>query len=73
MPQNDSLSFSEAYGLSLIAKNPQRDWSIVITNLGDDAKQIAKEMIAPGSARGDVKSAAKELLRLAEELRQNHY
>ena len=67
-----SFSFADAYGLGLIAKNPRgEDWSEIVTHLSEDARQIAHEIITPGSASRDARSAAKELLGLAEKVRND--
>ena len=66
------LSFADAYGLGLIAKNPNgSDWSEIVNHLSDDARQIAKEIIAPGSQHRNASRAAKELLDLAEKVRND--
>lgn len=66
-----SFSFADAYGLGLIAKNPRNDWSEIVKHMSEHAQQIAFEMINPGSGSRNAKSAAQELLNLAEKLRTN--
>ena len=66
-----SFSFADAYGLGLIARNPHNDWSDIVSHLSDDAQQIALEIIKPGSGPRHAKSAARELLNLAERVRSN--
>jgi hypothetical protein len=62
-----SITFADAYGLGLIAKNPQgKDWSEIRQNLSDEAQRIAEAIIMPGSApEDDAKSAAQEWVDLA--------
>jgi len=64
-----SFSFADAYGLGLIAKNPADDWTEIVTHLSAGAREIAREIITPGSAPREVKSAARDLLTLAERVR----
>ena len=65
------FSFEDGYGLGLIAKNPNRDWTLIVAHLSEDARKIADEIIRPGNARGEVKSAADDLLKLAENVRNS--
>ena len=65
------FSFEDAYGLGLIARNPNRDWTLIISHLSEDARLIADEIIHPGNARGEVRSAADDLLKLAENVRNS--
>jgi len=60
-----SLSFADAYGLGLIAKNPQGDdWSVIMANLSPNAREIAEAMLNDSGSR-EAKSAAKNLLTFA--------
>ena len=60
-----TLSFADAYGLELIAKNPKGDdWSVIIANLSDNAREIAQAMLDDSGPR-DARSAAKDLLTFA--------
>ena len=59
------LSFADAYGLGLIAKNPRGDdWSVILANLSDNAREIAQAMLNDSGSR-DAKSTAKDLLTFA--------
>jgi hypothetical protein len=69
MKRMDSLSFTDGYALSLIAQYPEDDWSTVTPDLSADAQKLAEAIIAPEHARGEVKSAAERLLKLAEKAR----
>ncbi|HEY0730276.1 MAG TPA: hypothetical protein VGD38_19480 [Pyrinomonadaceae bacterium] len=63
------LSFADAYGLGLIAKFPEDDWSEIRQHLSADAQKIAQELISPSSrASREVKSAANELRNLARKI-----
>ena len=64
-----SFSFADAYGLGLIAKSPTSDWKEILDNLSSDAKQLAREIIQPGSESREIQTAAQELLRIANEVR----
>ena len=57
------LTFSDAYGLTLIAKNLSGvDREEIKKYLSSDAQKIAEALINPGAASSkNVKSAAKEL------------
>lgn len=60
------LSFADAYGLGLIAKYPQDDWSVIREHLSVEAQKIAQELISPSNrASREIKSAADELRNLA--------
>ena len=65
------FSFEDAYGLGLIARNPTRDWTRIRAHLSEDARQIADEIISPGHAKGEVKSAADDLRKFAENVRES--
>ena len=65
----DFLTFEDGYALSLIAQYPNENRSDVTPHLREDARKVAEEMISPGQAQGDVKSAAENLLKLAEKAR----
>ena len=65
----DSLSFADGYALSLIAQYPEDDWSDVTANLSDEVRKVADEIISPGHAKGEIKSAAQHLRQLAEKAR----
>jgi len=69
MRKMDSLSFEDGYALTLIAQYPEDDWSDVTPNLSEDARKVAEAMIAPDQAKGESKSAAQRLLKLAEKVR----
>ena len=69
MKTMDFLSFEDGYALSLIAQYPKENWSDVTPHLREDARKVAEEIISPGRAQGDVKSAAENLLKLAEKAR----
>ena len=62
----DTLTFSEGYTLSLIAQYPEDDWSDVTSELSGDARKLAEAIISPDQAKGEVKSAAERLLKLAK-------
>ena len=62
----DTLSFAEGYTLSLIAQYPDDDWSDVTPELSGDARKLAEAIISPDQAKGEVKSAAERLLKLAK-------
>ena len=64
-----ALSFAEAYGLGLIARNPENDWSGIVEHLSNDAQKIAFALITPGSGSRTDKSAAQQLLDLAKRVR----
>lgn len=67
--QMKRLSFADAYGLGLIAKFPEDDWSEIRQHLSADAQKIAQELISPSSrASREVKSAANELRNLARKI-----
>ena len=57
------LTFADAYGLGLIAKNPNAvDRSEILDHLSPEARKIATAIITPGAVLSkDIKSAAKEL------------
>jgi hypothetical protein len=56
------FSFADVYGLSLIAKDPTLDWRVIIQHLGsDDARDIAKEIINPGSGSREARTVARGL------------
>jgi hypothetical protein len=60
------LSFTDAYGLGLIAKYPTDDWSEIRPHLSTEAQKIAQELISPSNrASREIKSAADELRTLA--------
>ena len=62
------LSFADAYGLGLIAKNPRGDdWSVILANLSDNAREIAQAMLDDSGPR-DARSAAKDLLTFADKV-----
>ena len=65
------FSFADAYGLGLIAKNPNRDWTQIRAHLSEDARKIADEIISPGHATREVRSAAEDLRTLAENVRNS--
>jgi hypothetical protein len=62
---------TDAYGLGLIAKNPTRDWTRVKQHLSEDARKIAEEMTSPGRGSREVQAAAKDLIELAEKIRNS--
>jgi hypothetical protein len=62
-------SITDAYGLGLIAKNPTRDWTRIKQHLSEDARKIADEMTSPGRASREIKTAAKDLLEMADKVR----
>ena len=64
-------SMTDAYGLGLIAKNPTRDWTRVKQHLSEDARKIAEEMTSPGRGSREVQAAAKDLIELAEKIRNS--
>ena len=65
-------SITDAYGLGLIAKNPTRDWTRVKQHLSEDARKIADEMTtSPGRGSREVQAAAKDLIELAEKIRNS--
>lgn len=67
--QMKRLSFSDAYGLGLIAKYPEDDWSDIRQHLSTDAQKIAQEIISPSSrASREIKSAAEDLRNLAQKV-----
>jgi hypothetical protein len=67
MNDSKSFSFADAYGLGLIAKKPEgHDWSEIRNHLSADAREIADEIISPGHGTREVKSAAQDLLKLAQ-------
>ena len=67
--QMKRLSFADAYGLGLIAKYPQDDWSEIRQHLSTDAQKIAQELISPSSrASREVKTLADELRTLARKI-----
>ena len=66
-----SLSFADAYGLGLIAKDPGQDWKTIVDNLSDDARQIANAIISGASANRDAKNTANDLLTLAQQLQKS--
>ena len=66
MKRMDSLSFADGYALSLIAQYPEDDWSDVTRELTGDARKLAEAIISPEQAKGEVKSAAERLLKLAK-------
>jgi hypothetical protein len=67
--QMKRLSFPDAYGLGLIAKYPQDDWSGIRQHLSTDAQKIAQELISPSSrASREIKSVADELRNLARKV-----
>ena len=68
MKDTKSISFADGYGLGLIAKNPAHDWAEIREYLSAEAQQIADELISPGSGTREVKSAAQDLLRLAQKV-----
>lgn len=60
-----TLSFADAYGLELIANNPKGDdWSVIIANLSDNAREIAQAMITDSGPR-EARLTAKDLLSFA--------
>lgn len=60
------LSFADAYGLGLIAKNPRGDdWSVILANLSENAREIAQAMLNDVGPR-DARSAAKDLIDFAD-------
>jgi hypothetical protein len=62
------LSFADAYGLGLIAKNPGGDdWSVILANLSDNAREIAQAMLNDSGSR-EAKSTAKDLLTFADKV-----
>jgi len=63
------FSVTDAYGLGLIAKNPTRDWTRIKQRLSEDARKIADEMTSPGHSSREVKTAARDLLHMAEKVR----
>lgn len=64
--QMKRLSFADAYGLGLIAKYPNENWSDIRQHLSTEAQKIAQELISPSSrASREIKSAADELRDLA--------
>lgn len=64
--QMKRLSFADAYGLGLIAKYPNENWSEIRQHLSTEAQKIAQELISPSSrASREIKSAADELRDLA--------
>jgi hypothetical protein len=63
------LSFTDAYGLGLIAKYPQDDWSEIHQHLSTDAQKIAQELISPSNrASREIKTLANELRNLARKI-----
>lgn len=61
------ISFGDAYGLGLIAKSPTGvDPQQIVDNLGPEAKRIGNAVIHRDSAPRTARSAAKELLKLAD-------
>ena len=63
------ISFTDAYGLGLIAKNPKlQNRDEIIKYLSFEAKQIA-DAIIKGSGSREAKSAARELRGLARKMR----
>lgn len=61
---------TDAYGLGLIAKNPGRDWTRIKQHLSEDARKIADEMTTSrGHGSREIQTAAKDLLELAEKVR----
>lgn len=71
MSANKSFTFADGYGLGLIAKDPRGDWSEIVTHLSDDAQKIANAIINPVNASRDAKTAAKELLDMADKIQKN--
>lgn len=69
MRTDKPFSFADGYGLGLIAKDPRGDWTGIVEHLSDHAQKIAYAMINPDSASRDVKSAAKELLDMADRIK----
>lgn len=63
------FSATDAYGLGLIAKNPTRNWNRIKQHLSEDARKIADEMTSPGHSSREIKTAAKDLLDMAEKVR----
>ncbi|MBC8030473.1 MAG: hypothetical protein H7Z16_10210 [Pyrinomonadaceae bacterium] len=56
-----TLTFADAYGLGLIAKNP-KGYSEIHQYLSPAAKKIAEAIVTPnGRSSKDARSAAKEL------------
>ena len=64
-------SITDSYGLGLIAKNPTRDWTRIKQRLSEDARKIADELTSPGHASREIKTAAKDLLEMAEKVRSS--
>jgi hypothetical protein len=62
------FTFADAYGLGLIAKNPNRDWTEIRAHLSQEAREIADEIISPGHGTRQVKSAADDLRTLADKV-----
>jgi hypothetical protein len=63
-----TLSFADGYTLGLIAKSPDDDWSEMQAYLSLEAQKIAQELISPGRASREVKSAARDLRDLARKV-----
>jgi hypothetical protein len=64
-----TFSLSDCYGLGLIAKYPNKDWTDVVTHMGSEARQVADQIMHPGHAPRDIQKAAKELVDLAGKVR----
>lgn len=62
------ISFGDGYRLSLIAKNPVGiDRRQVALHLDTEAKKIASAIIAPKKATKNVRAAAVDLVKLADQ------
>ena len=67
--QMKRLSFADGYGLGLIAKYPQDDWSEIRQHLSVEAQKIAQELISPSNRTSrEIKSAADDLRNLARKV-----
>lgn len=65
------FTFADAYGLSLIARNPNSDWTQIRDHLSEDARKIADELIHPGHAPREIRSAAADWRALAQKARDS--
>lgn len=66
----DSISFTDAYGLGLIARNAAGvNRQEIVRGLGREAKRIGMAIITTGSSAAKAKSASKKLSKSGKKAR----